>query len=261
MYEHHAAAIENITEKLKARKDILGIIVGGSVAHGFAGEDSDIDLMLVLSEQDYADRLKSGQLTYFETEACSYDGGYVDAKYTSLSFIGKVAESGSEPARFAYKDAFVSYSEIEGLEQLIAQASRYPVEKKQENVRRFYAQFEAWKWYCQEGLRKNNRYLIDFSASNFILFGGRLILAYNETLYPYQKWFLKVLESVGKKPDSLLRCINELLEHKNQDTVEQLYRCIVDFNKWPPDDRHWASQFMLDSELNWLSGQVPIADI
>lgn len=46
MYNHHKTAIETITNKLKSRDEILGIIVGGSVAHGFANENSDIDLML-----------------------------------------------------------------------------------------------------------------------------------------------------------------------------------------------------------------------
>ena len=53
MYQHHREAIEKITEKLRNRKEVQGVIVGGSVAHGFATESSDIDLMIVLSDVDY----------------------------------------------------------------------------------------------------------------------------------------------------------------------------------------------------------------
>lgn len=38
MYPHHQAAIDAITNKLKARPDVQGVIIGGSVAHGFANE-------------------------------------------------------------------------------------------------------------------------------------------------------------------------------------------------------------------------------
>ena len=143
MYSHHKIAIETITNKLKSRDEVLGIIIGGSVAYGFANEKSDIDVMLVLSDEDYEKALKSGDINYFETEATPYEGGYVDGKCTSVDYIKKVAKFGSEPARFAFKDAFVSYSKINRLDQLVEDASKYPIEGKNENIEKFYAQFEA----------------------------------------------------------------------------------------------------------------------
>ena len=261
MLQHHKDAIRTITEKLKVRKEILGVIVGGSVAHGFAREDSDIDLMIVLSDEDYRNALENQEINYFETEACPYEGGYVDGKYTSVDFIRRVARSGSEPARFAYKDAFVSYSRIEGLEQLVREASRYPVERKAENMTKFYAQFEAWKWYFYEGLKRNNRYLMDYALSNYILFAGRLLLAYNETLYPYHKWFLQVLEGVKHKPENIMTDISNVLEQRSGEAVEALYKSITEFSSWSSSDKHWCIHFMLDSELNWMDGQVPVGDL
>ena len=63
-----------------------------------------------------------------------------------MEYITKVVEYGSEPARFAFKDAVVIYSKIEGLEQLIQESSRYPVKMKHENIHKFYAQFETSDW-------------------------------------------------------------------------------------------------------------------
>lgn len=201
MYSHHKIAIETITNKLKSRDEVLGIIIGGSVAHGFANEKSDIDLMLVLSDKDYEEALKSGNINYFETESTPYEGGYVDGKCTSVDYIKN------------------------------------------------------------EGLKRNNKYLMDISISNFVLFAGRLILAYNETLYPYHKWFLKVLEGVKNKPDNLLLYINNVLENKTGESIETLYNSIIGCNKWSSSDKHWCIRFMLDSELNWMNGYVPIADL
>ncbi|HEX3076854.1 MAG TPA: nucleotidyltransferase domain-containing protein [Lachnospiraceae bacterium] len=261
MYNHHKLAIETVTNKLKLKENILGVIIGGSVAHGFAGENSDIDLMLVLSDEDYKKAIETGDINYYETEATPYEGGYVDGKYTSIEFIKKTSMYGSEPARFAFKDAFVTYSKIEGLEELVKDACRYPLERKIENMEKFYAQFEAWRWYYYEGMKRNDEYLISISISNYVLFAGRLILAYNETLFPYHKWFMRVLEEVSSKPDNLLQYMNKVLETKSAESVELLYNSIVNFHTWTTSDKHWCIRFMMDSELNWLEGCVPIADL
>ncbi len=261
MYKHHITAIETITNKLKVRDEILGVIIGGSIAHGYANENSDVDIMIVLSEEDYKKALKENTVFYFERESCNYDDGYVDGKCTCTDYIKKVAEFGSEPAKFAFQGAFISYSKIDGLEQLVKDASKYPVERKQENINKFYAQFETWNWYFYEGLKRNNKFLMDYCLSNFVLFAGRLILAYNETLFPSYKWFLKVLEDVEKKPDNLMLCINNVVELKDSSSVEALYKSINGFHNWYTSDRHWCEQFMIDSQLNWVDGSVPIVDI
>ena len=261
MYRHHIEAIDAITNKLKTREEILGIIIGGSVAHGFSNESSDIDIMIVLTDEDYEKALQNNDLGYFETESTPYEGGYVDGKITCAGYIKSVAENGSEPARFAFKDAFATYSRIEGLDKLIKEASRYPVENKEENIKKFYAQFETWKWYYYEGLKRSNKFLMDYCLSNYVLFAGRLLLAHNETLYPSYKWFLRVLEAVENKPENLMSCINDVVELKSEGAIEALYNSLIEFNTWYTSDKHWSIQFMVDSQLNWVNGTVPIADL
>ncbi|HWT73184.1 MAG TPA: nucleotidyltransferase domain-containing protein [Mobilitalea sp.] len=261
MFQHHRLAIETVTKKLSSRDDVLGVIVGGSVAHGYANENSDIDLMIVLSDGDYKNMLLSGNVHYYESESTPWKDGYVDGKYTTVEYIKKVAEFGTEPARFAFDGAFVTYSKLDGLEQLVQQASRYPTERKHENYVKFYAQFEAWKWYYYEGLKRSDKYLMEVSVSNYVLFAGRLVLAYNEKLYPYHKWFLRVLNNVISKPDNMVPFILNVLETKAPEAVEALYKCIVDFHDWAGSDKSWCDRFVLDSELNWLNGPAPIGDI
>jgi predicted nucleotidyltransferase len=253
-------AIEAATEKLKAQDDVLGVIVGGSVAHGYAIENSDVDIMIVYSDKEYEEKLKSGEIAYFETDSTHYEEGYIDGKATSAGLIKKVSEIGSEPARFAYKDAIVTFDRAGGLEKLVRDASRYPIERKYDNIEKFYAQFQTWRWYYYEALKRGNRYLTDVSAINYVLFAGRLILAYNETLYPYHKWFLKVLDSVKQKPEGLLPCINATIEQKKAENIEKLYNLITEFTQWP-SDKFWSVRFMLDCELGWVDGNLSVADI
>ena len=94
-----------------------------------------------------------------------------------------------------------------------------------------------------------------------MLFSGRLILAHNELLYPYHKWFLKVLEGADEKPDNLMTSIEALNENPNAENIETLYVSVQDFRPWVEGDFNWSTQFMLDSELNWKAGATPVDDL
>jgi hypothetical protein len=261
MYKHHKDTIENITYKLMKQEEVLAVIIGGSIAHRFERETSDVDIMIVVSDEDYSCRTKSGQIHYFEKESCTYEAGYIDGKYISIEFMKKVALSGSEPARFAFEGAWAAYSKIHDLNEILQQIVRYPTERQKRNICRFYAQFEAWKWYCEEAIKKDNLYLLNHSVSNLILFAGRLILAHNQVLYPYHKWFLKVLSNVNDKPIDLITCIDTLLKTPNRESIEAFYQNIKTFRNWEVSEVNWPSMFMEDSELNWLNGSTPICDI
>lgn len=261
MFEHHKYTIEKVAAKLKNNEKILSVILGGSVAHGFASENSDIDLMLVLSESDYKRALENGDLHYSDTESADYKDGYVEGKYISQSFIEAVAEKGSEPARFAFKDAVILYSNCDNINSLIVTAATYPRKSKYDNMEKFYAQFEGWNWMYYEGLKRNDSYVINHSVTNLCLFGGRLLLAYNELLYPYHKWFLRVLESAENKPHNIIDLINSALLTKNENDVKALYSAVKYFYKWPEYKNGWVARFVIDSEINWMNGAVPIGDL
>lgn len=143
--KHHQETIEIITDYFKKEGNIQGLIIGGSIAHGFATEKSDVDIFLVISDEEYQERLQKGELTYWNDQFATYEGGYIDGKYISTSFLKKVAEKGSEPARFAFKDAFIIFSRINELDILLKEASKYPLAEKESKIKKFYAQFEAWK--------------------------------------------------------------------------------------------------------------------
>ncbi|HEX2944421.1 MAG TPA: nucleotidyltransferase domain-containing protein [Clostridia bacterium] len=261
MYLHQEETLKNASEKLKTRDDVLGLLVAGSVAHGFASETSDVDIMILISDENYNARLKSGEMTYYETESSTYKGGYVDGKYICKGFMKKVAESGSEPARFAFDGSKVVFSKIEGIEELIEKIVRYPVERKQENIKRFRGQLEAWRWYCNEALSKSNEYLLNLAISNLVLFGGRMLLANNETLYPYHKWFLKVLESMENKPENIMKLIENIYASKDAASVDAFYKSVTDFVPFEMDGFNWPNQFARDTELTWMSGWTQVSDI
>jgi hypothetical protein len=250
-----------VIEYFQKETQVQALLLGGSIAHGFEVPASDIDVMILVSDQHYEERLRQGRLTFYNKELCTYAEGYVDGKYLCASYLAQVAEKGSEPARFAFQDARVLFSRGEAVGQLLQLIVRYPVEGKAERLQRFYAQLEAWNWYTKEALRLENRYLLGVSVSKLVLFGGRLILAHNELLYPYHKWFLRVLEMAKDKPPALLASIESLYQDTSAENVRQFYELVKGFRDWGILETAWPAQFMLDSELNWQAGATPIDDL
>ena len=108
MLDHHRATIDRAVDRLRARDDVLAIIVGGSIAHGFVTATSDVDLLSVVSDADWERRLGDGAVTELDLESPTYDGGYVDAKYTSIGFLRDVATRGNEQACFAFDGVIVA---------------------------------------------------------------------------------------------------------------------------------------------------------
>jgi predicted nucleotidyltransferase len=261
MYPHHAQSIQNVKEYFQRDLEVLALLLSGSIAHGFHSATSDVDIMIFVSEENYQKRFQAAQLTFFNTDLCTYEGGYVDGKYVSLNFLKQVLAKGSEPARFAFEGSRVLFSRVEGFEEEICKIIEYPLAEKAERIKRFYAQLEAWHWYCGEALRKENQYLLGTAIHKMILFGGRLILAHNEMLYPYHKWFLKVLERAKDKPSDLMACIQALTESPTTENIEAFYEKVKTFQSWNSNPYGWGAQFMLDSELNWLDGNTPVDDL
>jgi predicted nucleotidyltransferase len=261
MYPHHTQSIQNVTEYFRHDPEVLALLLGGSIAHGFESSISDVDVMILVSDENYRRRFQKGDIHFYNKELCTYAGGYVDGKYLSLEFVKQVAAKGSEPARFAFAGSQVLFSKVDGVVEQVHEAEQYPVAEKAERIKRFYAQFEAWHWYCGEALGKRNPYLLGTSISKLILFGGRLILAHNEMLYPYHKWFLKVLEQAKDRPSDLLAFIQTLNASSTDENIEAFYEKIKTFQYWTDSPLSWPTQFMLDSELNWMDGRTPVDDL
>ncbi len=256
---HHSLALEKSVERLRSKPETLAVVLGGSLAHGFYRPDSDVDLHVVVSDEDYARHAAAATFAYSYPDDCDYEGGYTDVKICTEAFLEQVAACGSEPARFAFKDAEVVYSALPRLGELVASAARYPVETKEAKLRSFRAQLEAWHWYSGEALKKRDPYLLQRSVANLVLYAGRLVLARNEELYPYHKWFLRVLGAVEDRPDDLMASIDWVLRAPSTESVEAVYGSVLGMGGWP--EEWWPVRFMADTELAWQDGRASVEDL
>ena len=264
MLDHHRATIDRTVEHFRARGDVLAVLVGGSIAHGFATATSDVDLLLLVSDADWERRLADGAVTELDLDSPTYDGGYVDAKYTSMGFLRDVAARGSEPARFAFDGVIVAWSRLDGLDGLdeaIRAAARYPAEGREERIRAFHAQLSYWHWMAREANRTGNTWLRGLAGPNVVVFAARLIMAHNAVLYPGYKWLLRVLREVPEQPPGLRAAIDAVIADPDLALVDALVTCVREFRDWGVDAEAWGARFMLDTELAWMHGRPAIADL
>ncbi|MEY4548986.1 MAG: hypothetical protein RL685_5181 [Pseudomonadota bacterium] len=169
-FAHHAETLARVRAHFAAQPDVSAVLLGGSIAHGFASVQSDVDIAIVVPDEQFQDRLRRADTCFF---------------------------------------------------------SRLP--------------------------------LLRTAVSKLSLFGGRLILAHNQLLYPYHKWFLRVLERAPQKPPELLPLMQELARDPQPDTATRFVELLRAIGTWPTSS--WGPQFMIDSELSWLHGNSPIDDL
>ena len=130
MHPHHAEAIQRVTEHFQRDPEALAVLLGGSIAHGFETESSDIDILIFVSQADYQKRFERNQIHFFNTELTSYPGGYVDGKYSTRRFVQQVIEKGSEPARFAFAGGQVLFTKMDGFAGDVRLAAQYRVQRR-----------------------------------------------------------------------------------------------------------------------------------
>jgi len=260
MRPHHERAIQKLVGHFSPDDTCLGVIVGGSVAKGLEREDSDVDVMLVVTDDVYREHWERNHLFYITGEFCDYPGGYIDGKFIDMRYLAAAAERGNEVTRAAFQGAFVAHSKVEGLAEIVRNIYAYPADEKREKLQAFYAQFECAAWYLSEAIRRDDRYLLTRSVADLVLYGGRLILAHNEILYPYHKHLLTELRRAGDRPDNLLELIDALLERPDAANARAFYDAIKAFRPWNEAGEAWQTRYLKDTELAWIDGHAFVGD-
>jgi hypothetical protein len=254
-------AIAKTTAHFQSQPSVQALLLGGSLVHGFATAASDVDVMIVVSDAELAQRSAQGQTTFFDQSMATWEGGYIDGKYVSPSFLAEVAARGSEPSRFAFQDAQLLFSRDDALPRLLAELQRYPVAGKEERIARFSAQLEAWTWMAGEAFKKGDPYLAATAVSRLTLFAGRMVLAHNELLYPFHKWFLRVLERAPQRPPAMVERIRALCRAPAPAEVTTFVQEVRAYRAWEVGDVKWPARFMSDTELDWMNGVPDVGAI
>jgi hypothetical protein len=260
MYPHHQRTIARLVQTFESDPRFLALLIGGSIAKGFASEASDVDIMLVATEEEFQKRTTTDDLLYFTRDFCDYPDGYVDGKVIDIAFMREVAEIGSETARSAFVGVTVAFCHDPVIPELIAQITAYPEHQREEKMKAFYSQVLLLNWFVSEAEKRSDLYLMSFAVSSLALYSARLILAYNRILFPFHKWLMKTVANAPEKPAEYSQLVDTLLKTPNVENAQRLSDCMTRFHDWGVSFPEAVVRFMKDTEWNWRSGFPPLSD-
>ena len=72
MRPHHQKAIEKFTQYVKENPQFIALIIGGSVAKGYELEDSDIDGIIVATDEEFEKRKRRNRFLFYDPSFCNY---------------------------------------------------------------------------------------------------------------------------------------------------------------------------------------------
>src|SRR4030042_284906 len=125
MKPHHERAIRKLADHFAKQEECLAVIVGGSIAKGLEKDDSDIDIMLVLTDEACKAKGERNELFYWTVEFCDYPGGYIDGKIVDLEYLRAAAERGNETKRAEFTTDSIAHSKIPEIGDLVARIPVY----------------------------------------------------------------------------------------------------------------------------------------
>ena len=81
MYAHHQRSIQNLKGYYEGQEGVIAAVLDGSVVKGTARPDSDIDAIVVVTEEKFAKLKEEGRMTELVF------GGYAEKKYDDGSSV------------------------------------------------------------------------------------------------------------------------------------------------------------------------------
>ena len=260
MREHHATAIRKATQRLRVENpDLVAILLGGSIAKGIERDDSDVDLIVVVPDAEYADRCAENRVAFVWPDICDYEHGYVEGRFVSVSYIHEAARRGSEPTRHSFTGCYAIYCTDPAIEAAVKDIPVYPDDRQQSNIASFRAQMQLNRqFFWHEGKRRGDRYLQTRAATDIVLFGCRLLLAHNRQLFACQKRLVEQTLGLSDKPDGLGEKIDRLFSEMSDEAKEDFCKAIDDFADWGESDN--VSRFLLDVEMCWYTRTCAVSE-
>ncbi|GGI57885.1 nucleotidyltransferase domain-containing protein [Winogradskyella haliclonae] len=257
---HHQDAINNLVKEYQNDERYEALIIGGSVAKGYAKPDSDIDFMMVATDKEFKNLQKTGDFFINRTDLTDYPNGFVDGKVIDMDYLRQVIDRGNEPTRAAFDGAIIAFSRVDDLAGIIHAIQQYPEADRDQKIRKFYSMAFIQNWLMGEAERHDNIYTKSRAASQLVLFAGRLILAYNRVLFPYHKWFYEYLSRCNAKPRNLIKEMNQVLNQPSVKNANRLFESVRGFRDWNIIDIEAFHWFMEDVEWSWRDNKFPLED-
>lgn len=235
MHKHHIESIENM-KKYFEDMGAVALILGGSIAKGTERQDSDIDGMVILTDEDYAKREKSNTTTETIDGYCTYKGGYFDIKYMTKQYLTELARKGSEPARSAFLKVSILFSYDSEIPEIIQDIPVFQKREKAEKMLSFYSNFWLNYYYFLKSCRIDG-YMKMKTITEIIYSLYRMILQENEILFDCNRKLEHQVESISAETAKLVGLAHKLETTQNIEDADKFVNCFLNITAYePPED-------------------------
>ncbi len=255
---HHELTIDAFTAGQVVRPEVLGVVMVGSVARGDERLDSDVDVYLVVSNEAYAAAEQSGRVAFVSDLGVAYEGGYVDVKLASPSYLRAAVDHGDDPIRASFDGGRVTFDRTGDIAQLVGQMTTLPAAIWAQRVRTYRAQLALYGGYfLVQAADRGDRFLLQHSAVHSALAAGRCALAHHRRLFRGQKYLASDLGRLSELPDGFLDSWSAVIDAPTPPIAQTLIT-IVD--AWLGDrltGDEALSDFIAANELGWLNRTLP----
>lgn len=255
MYKHHEESLEILKKYFSEKEETIAVILGGSVAKGNERPDSDLDAMIVISEEDYKKRLAQKRTAECVYGMCTYEGGLFDVKYMTKQYLIDAADRASEPTRNSFIGARVIYSRDEEIERVVSRIPIFQKDEKEEKLLSFYSNLvynhEYFLKYCNP-----NGYMRLHAVSEIIYSVYRMILQVNEILFPCNRRLEETVAAAADKPGDIMELAKKFEESLSTEDGDRFVESFREWTPWQPPKtlEPVQTRYVADYEQWWRYG-------
>ena len=252
-YPHHREAVKELISIFREKEGVIALVFGGSVAKHMEREDSDIDAMVIVTEEFYERKRKVNCIAEcISMGDCAYPGGYFDVKYMTKDYIRDAAEKGSEPTRNSFIGTHVLFSADEEVTELVRRIPVFQKQEFEEKMLSFFSNLQLnynyfWKACRPEGYMKLK------VASEIVYSLYRMVLQENEILFPCNRRLEQFVKLAPDQPEHLVEYCEEFcrtLEDDPLDKALEAWKAWTHY-QYPTDSAVCQSRYCDDFEQWW----------
>lgn len=259
MLQHHIESAQKLREYFEGQDGVIAVVLDGSTVKGNARPDSDIDAIIVVTEEKYAELAAQNRLAEVIPGHCTYEGGYFDIKYKTKAILRRAAEHASEPTRNAYVKAQVLCTTDAEIPALVAAIERYPEHTVADKIRCFCANLQLNRGYFLNIVPEDNSYMRAHLAQEIVYSVYRLILIENRALFPCNRRLEETVRACKKRPDNILELGRAFLQEITMERCEAFVQAFWKQSDLPLNDdvSESCSQYVKYYEDWWLEQNPP----
>ena len=251
MHKHHEQSIENMKEYYR-KHGALALILTGSVAKGTERADSDLDGVVILSEEEYAEKEKNNTTTETIDGLCTYEGGYFDIKYMTKEYLKELAKKGSEPARNGFTKARILFCNDADIEDILSLIPVFQKTEKKEKLLSFYSDFWLNYYYFLQGCPVDG-YMKLHAVGEVIYSIYRMVLQENEILFPCNRRLEDFVARISAQTDRLVSLGKVAARSQDIEDVKAFVEYSFEILRFevPSDLSNVLSRYAADFEQWW----------